>query len=404
MSIFKKATRDQLKLRMALAGPSGSGKTFSAMTIAKRFGKVAVIDTEHRSASRYADLFEFDVDEFEPPFHPDRLIRHINAAEEAGYDVVVVDSLSHFWAGKGGILEIVDEVTAKSRSKNSYNAWNDGTAIFNDMVDKIIRCKIHIICTMRSKSEYLQTEDDKGRKKIEKVGTKPIQRDGLEYEFDLVYDMDLQHKAIVCKSRVFGAPDVVRLPGVELAELLYNWTQTGSPPAPSQPAKTPEEDRHARTLARLRELFGKVYGKDAKAFSETFGVEAKDLPSLSLEELEAIGRGLAALSEKRLQPAPPADPEPVTTPAKAEPLFKDANPEKYASMKAKLFAVAGEVWPDDVKSEKTYAFFAEHSLLAGHPTQARRSVSLSTERQLSDAIKAVEKKHTTKAALTGVKN
>lgn len=395
--MFKKATREKIKLRLAIAAPSGAGKSYTSLKIASRFGKIAVIDTENRSASRYADQFDFDVLEMDAPFHPDRLIEALTAAEKSGYDIVIVDSLSHFWAGQGGILEIVDQVKIKNSRSGNYNgftAWKDGTAIFNEMVEKIIRCKIHIICTMRSKSEYLQTEDDRGKKKIEKVGTAPIQRDGLEYEFDLVYDMDLQHRAVVSKSRVFGAPEVIREPGTELAELLYRWTETGEEPTPRQSsgesaAQVKAEQDHARYLERLRELFKQVYGTDAKAFADTFGVEAKELPSLSIAELEAIGRGLKALADK----------------PKLEPPLKDTNPEKYDAMRAKLFAVAGEIWPEDSKDRaEAYGWLAEQDLLAVHPDGNRRSVSHSTEKELSAALKALDKHHLTLVTLAGPKN
>lgn len=285
MSLFKKATREKTKLRLALAGPSGSGKTYTALTVGREFGKIAYIDTEHRSASRYAgEVADFDVLEFEPPFHPDRLIKYINAAESEGYDVVIVDSLSHFWTGKGGILEIVDEVAAKNRARgnpNAFTAWKDGTAIFNEMVEKIIRCKIHIICCMRSKSEYLQTEDDKGRKKIEKVGTAPIQRDGLEYEFDLVLDLDVHHTAVISKSRVLPPlPEVMRCPGESVAKHLLEWCTAGADPAErlarEQAAEAKRLAEEAKRLAETEELAKSKGLKAVQAKAKEHGFDTSD--------------------------------------------------------------------------------------------------------------------------------
>ncbi len=147
--MFKKATKTQIKLRLALTGPSGSGKTFSSLALASHLGqRIAVIDTEHGSASRYADLFEFDVVELES-FHPNRYVKAIVAAQQAGYDVVIIDSLSHAWMGKDGELELVD------RARNSFAAWKDVRPLERALIDTMLSCKCHLIATMRSKTEWV---------------------------------------------------------------------------------------------------------------------------------------------------------------------------------------------------------------------------------------------------------
>ena len=128
--VFKKATKEQAKLRMGIIGPAGSGKTYTALLTARNLvpdGKIAVLDTERGSASKYADIFEFDVCELES-FHPENYIKTIQAAEEAGYDVLIIDSLSHAWTGKDGALELVDKAAARERG-NSFAAWRHVTPL-----------------------------------------------------------------------------------------------------------------------------------------------------------------------------------------------------------------------------------------------------------------------------------
>ena len=159
---FTKATRQHARLRMALIGPSGSGKTYTALTIATGLGqRIAVVDTERGSASKYAgDLFNFDVLELEQ-FSPRQYVQAIQAAAQAGYEVLVVDSLSHAWIGKGGALEMVDHVTARMKSSNSFAAWREVTPEHNALVDAILHSPCHVIATMRAKTEYLVEKDER---------------------------------------------------------------------------------------------------------------------------------------------------------------------------------------------------------------------------------------------------
>lgn len=206
---FKKAKRESLYGRIALCGPSGSGKTFSALKLASTLGnKIAVIDTEYGSASRYADRFQFDVLELDE-HSPLKYVNAIDVAEANGYDVIVVDSLSHAWAGQDGALELADKETARSKSGNSYVAWRNVTPLHNKLVNRILSCEAHVICTMRTKTEYSQERNDQGRTVIKKVGLAPIQRAGIEYEFDIVADIDIDHNFIVSKSRFDEVSDMV---------------------------------------------------------------------------------------------------------------------------------------------------------------------------------------------------
>jgi hypothetical protein len=228
--MFKQAIKQEAKLRLAIAGPSGSGKTYTGLSIATYLGgKIAVVDTEHGSASKYADKFQFDVMEMEPPFHPDRFVKAIYEAQSDGYGAIILDSLSHAWNGTGGLLEIVDQIAARSQSKNSFAAWKEGTPIYNKMIDGIIQSNIHIIATMRTKQDYVMEPDDRGKLTPKKVGMNPIQRDGFEYEFDIVLTMDNDNKGIVTKSRCEKLSGGIFVkPGKEIADLITEWL-TGAP-------------------------------------------------------------------------------------------------------------------------------------------------------------------------------
>lgn len=230
--LFEKAIKHEAKLRLAIAGPAGSGKTYTGLRIAKGLangGKIAVVDTEHGSASKYADLFDFDVMEMLPPFHPDRFVEAIQGAQMAGYSVVVLDSLSHAWNGTGGLLELVDKFAAQSNSKNTFMAWKQGTPIYNKLVDRIIQSNIHVIATMRTKQDYVLELDDRGKQKPVKVGLAPVQREGFEYEFDVVMNMDTDNQGVITKTRCPAlSGGVFKKPGQDVSDILVEWL-SGAP-------------------------------------------------------------------------------------------------------------------------------------------------------------------------------
>jgi len=235
-------------------GPAGSGKTYTALTIAKELGdRVAVLDTERGSASKYADRFGFDVVELDS-YDPRRYVEVIEAAAAEGYDVLIVDSLSHAWSGKGGALEMVDKVTARSKSRNSYTAWREVTPLHNQLVDAILGSSCHVLTTLRTKTEYVLEDNGRGGKIPRKIGMAPVQRDGLDYEFDVVADMDWGHNLVVTKSRI---PDiagaVVKEPGARFAKQIAAWVGVGEPP-PAEPEPEPEVD--AQAVSALRGLIG----------------------------------------------------------------------------------------------------------------------------------------------------
>lgn len=229
---FEKATRKKAKLRLALTGPSGSGKTYSALLVAKGIGgKVAFIDTEKGSASLYSDIADFDVLELDPPFSPERFIEAIKSAEEAGYETLILDSITHEWGGVGGCLELVDTIAKAKYRGNSWSAWSEINPRHRLFLDAILRSPMHIIATMRSKTETAQVEEN-GRKKVAKLGMKSEQRDGVEYEFTTVLDIAHEtHHAIASKDRtkLFSNSDPMVITE-STGKMLLDWLESGINP------------------------------------------------------------------------------------------------------------------------------------------------------------------------------
>lgn len=198
------AKRQQAKLKVSLAGASGSGKTYSALLLAyglcNDWSKIAVIDTENFSASFYAHLGPFNVVNVTSPFNPEKYIEAIQICEAGGMEVIIIDSISHEWSGKGGCLEIHENETSKMRVPNSFTAWAAVTPRHQSFVDAIILSQCHIIANIRSKAEYVLSERN-GKMIPQKVGMAPITRDGFEFEVSVAFDLDHMHKASTSKDR-----------------------------------------------------------------------------------------------------------------------------------------------------------------------------------------------------------
>lgn len=252
MTMFKKAKRSLSKLRLAVQGPSGSGKTYGALMLAKGLGgKIAVIDTERGSASLYADLKgmpEFDVLDLDAPYTPEKYIEAIHAAEDEGYDILIVDSMTHEWDGQGGCLELIDQIARAKYRGNTWSAWSELTPRHRRFVDAMLQSKCHIIATMRSKTETVQTENDKGKKVIQKLGMKAIQRDGMDYEFTVVFDLQADgHYATVSKDRtaLFNDPIVLsESVGAKIADWLKSaHKEEVKPKKEAEEVSAPEEEK-----------------------------------------------------------------------------------------------------------------------------------------------------------------
>lgn len=296
---FTKAVKRQEKLRMAIDGPSGGGKTWTSLTIGTYLadqvgGRIAVIDSERGSAKKYASDFDFDHLSL-PDSNPHTYIGAIGVAAREAYSVLIVDSLSHAWEGT---LELKDDVAKRSRSGNSFDAWREVTPVHNDLVDAMLRFPGHVIVTMRTKTAYVieEYEDANGRTKTKpvKLGLKPIQRDGVEYEFDVVGDIDIENTLVISKTRCSElAGAVIRRPGVDLAKTLMAWLDDG------------EAVVDAETATGIKEQLNRGGQPVRAAWLAQFECRPDELPQARLDEAQ---RFLAD------HPVDPDDDEPDTAP------------------------------------------------------------------------------------------
>lgn len=238
---FKKATKAQAKARVAVFGPSGAGKTFSCLRIAKGLGgRVAVIDTERGSASKYSDRFDFDVMDLEDQ-SVEGYVAAIDAAQEAGYDVLVIDSLSHAWQT---LLEEVERLAKAKYRGNTWSAWSEGTPLQRKLVAAILNFRGHVLATMRSKTEWTTVDDGKGRKSPQRVGLAPEQGKGVEYEFDLLVEISTEHIANVIKDRSGKFQDkLIDKPGEQFGKDLAAWLSEGSPSRERDPEPAAKIER-----------------------------------------------------------------------------------------------------------------------------------------------------------------
>lgn len=321
---FHKAERRKAKLRLALCGVSGSGKTYSALMIAQGIGgKIAMIDTENGSGELYADVCDYDVCQVTAPYTPEKYIAAIHEAEAGGYNVIIVDSLSHAWAGEGGLLDKHDAISKASRSGNSYAAWREITPLHNKLVDTILQSPCHIIASMRTKTAY-EIQDENGKKAPKKVGMAPVQRDGMEYEFTVVMDLSVEsHIATASKDRTGIFDGQYFKPTVETGSQLLGWLESGSGDwVPPKPAERQHEAATASINKSSRVNHGMaIYASVARAFkldapeasqdeiredsykfiSESIGREIcnqDDLKSLTPGEIETVTTGLKLITSK----------------------------------------------------------------------------------------------------------
>jgi hypothetical protein len=261
---IRKAQRKKAKLRLGIAAPSGAGKTYSALLLAFGIGgKVGVIDTEHGSADLYADLGDYDIIAIEAPYTVPKYLEAIKAFESAGYTTIIIDSLTHAWAGDGGLLDKQGKI-ADSGKANGFAAWRTITPEHNALVESMLKSPCHIIATMRSKQEYVLETNDRGKQTPKKIGLAPVQRDGMEYEFSIMFDIDMAHVASASKDRtsLFDGRyfKVSKETGVE----LHKWLESGDDVP--QKVSPSERDDLLNSMADA--------GLSAQRFCEKFEIEA----------------------------------------------------------------------------------------------------------------------------------
>jgi len=304
--MFKRATRSDSKVKVALAGPSGSGKTYSALKIARGLvgpgGRIAVIDTEAGSASLYAHLTEFDAGELTAPYSPARYLEMIHGAVRDGYDCVIIDSITHEWDSSGGILDMKNAYDRSHPQSNSFTNWSQFSAVHTQFIQNIVQLPIHVIATIRTKTEWVIEENDRGKKTPRKIGTAPVQRGGIEYEFTVVFDIDqATHNATPSKDRTSlfdGKSEILsERTGERLAEWLRHDPSVIDADSYSTPAPAPAEikatqalaepaeadpDRHRKAFfAGLTEHFGKVTDAERRAIAGALAGMAEPPASMS---------------------------------------------------------------------------------------------------------------------------
>lgn len=348
---FKKAVRANRKLRAAIDGVSGSGKSYTAMRLAqamKRFGickKIAVIDTEKQSMSLYSgekpigeeSPWDFDTMNL-AQYSPQQFSAGVKAAVANGYDCIIIDSWSHAWMGKDGALDIVDKKDGK------FTAWKDVTPMIREMVETITGCDAHVIVTMRSKTEWvLEKEINKQGKEVtvpRKIGMAPVQKEGMEYEFDVYGTIDLSHQIKITKSRCSVMQDATAIkadenfwrPMFEWMGVIESNTATlkleseSSPP----PAKHVLEETTDETMARLMGLIASA--ESVENLTNLGGTLKEEIGKLGNEDVEKVRAYFKAKRTELADAAEAAKNAPAATPAQqpVEPVKEPAEPAKPA--------------------------------------------------------------------------
>lgn len=244
------ASRKRSKMKMSCTGPSGSGKTMSSLLIAyglcNDWSKIAVIDTENHSAELYSHLGTYNVLPLDAPFSPEQYIKAIDVCTDAGVEVIIIDSLTHEWE------YLLDYHS--SLQGNSFTNWSKVTPRHNEFVQKILQCPCHIIATMRTKQDYVLSEKN-GKMVPEKVGLKTVQRDGMDYEFTLVFDLDIKNNATASKDRtgLFAGKPEQKL-GIQTGKLIQHWCNAGADVSADDIQHLIQQ---CTTVQQLRELYNK---------------------------------------------------------------------------------------------------------------------------------------------------
>lgn len=336
---IRKAERKQSRMRIAISGPSGSGKTMSMLLLARglvdNWNEIGLIDTENKRGDIYSDLGDYNIITLEAPFTPERFIEAMRACEQAGMKVIIIDSTSHEWEGPGGCLEINEKLAQTKFKGNTWAAWSETTPRHQKFIESIIQSPAHVISTMRSKTDTIQTED----KKIKKVGLKDIQREGFEYEMTVSFNLDRDtHYAIVGKdnTQLFkGDPFLI---SAEHGKMLRSWNETGKED-PSikikekkgqiallikdmgMSPKTADETRGLIFGATGMELIEANYDAVIEKLKTIRDQRNKDMVS---NKLKAESQAAAATSPISTEPVTPVEPEIISA------------DEEFKSLKSKI--------------------------------------------------------------------
>lgn len=311
---MRKAQRKKAKLRLGMSGPAGAGKTLSSLLMAYgitgNWEDICLIDTENHSGDLYADyhqngidIGEYNIIDISAPYSPEKYINAIKECEREGIKVVVIDSLTHAWAGDGGLLDKKGQIEkANKPGTNSWTAWRDITPLHNQLVEAILQSSCHVICTLRAKMEHVQEKDPQGKVVIRKIGMNPIQRDGMEYEFTVFIDIDQDHQATCSKDRTSMFDGKMWTPGIETGRVLLEWLETGIE------APKPMTEEQKQIVKEIAQSIGKS-GQDVMRISvQEIGKKYADLDEVEAGVLIAI---LQAEADKT-QPKPPTGETPAS--------------------------------------------------------------------------------------------
>jgi hypothetical protein len=283
MKTFVKANRKKCTMKLSIQGPSGSGKTIGALKIAKGLAgsleKVAVIDTENGSSHLYSHLGEYSVMTLESPYSPEVFIEAINSAINSGYKCIIIDSLSHEWFGSGGILEIHSNMEG-----NSFTNWSKLTPRHNALIQCIVNAPVHIIATLRSKTDYV-IQQKNGKSVPEKVGLKAVQREDSEYEFTIAFELNKHHVAGVSKDRteLFNQKFELVL-NEAIGERIRQWCDLDN-----QPAKdVADRIMQCSNLNQLQEIYAE-HPEYKDLYRGEFAIKKEDLILMNQEKFRQNG-------------------------------------------------------------------------------------------------------------------
>ena len=227
MTLLRKASKRQAKIKLAISAPTGFGKTYSSLLLAKglvgQWDKIAVIDSENESADLYSDLGEYFVVPMKPPYTIDSFKKAVKSCVDAGIECIIIDSTYHYWHGKGGLLEY-----NSSLGGNSFANWAKTNPLYSDFLDTILQTNVHFICTSRKKQAYEVVENN-GKKSVEKKGMEDQIRDGFDYEMTIAFNiLSANHLCESSKDRTRLFTDKQSFVITEqTGELIKQWCESG---------------------------------------------------------------------------------------------------------------------------------------------------------------------------------
>lgn len=314
----ERAQRSQVKLRLALQGPSNAGKTATALLLARGMvaglrarGKlpthlddcfIGLVDTENDSASLYDHIVPFDRVVLGAPYTVERYLGAVEALLRVGYPIIIVDQISHEWAGPGGILDRV----ARASGENDWAKWNGPSQDHDLFIETLLHLPAHLIATMRAKTAYVLEKkigrDGRERNVPTRIGMAPKQREGTEYEFTTLLDLSVVHdsggkNAVTClkdRTGLFVGGDTIPRMGPEWGERLMDWVYSAKKEAPPDGEVSPVLRARALYEAAVRAIdvapnipdLQNVYAAQVKLL-RAFSVEAgKDTMVPLLAQLE----------------------------------------------------------------------------------------------------------------------